>query len=254
MYIQSVGEHLVQSVQNTSTSINSVQNKTQNDIILGDTVTISTEALELSSETDLEHISTIDYFKSLSEFERASILASVESKTKPDYFSGADEYNINVADESAKQLVAAAESQGLELDFDETVNYIQRKCHIHTIKAVDEAIKMGWIEAPSDDGLDLELKDPVDYLTEEDKAILEAMYNDFSSKGLPADQIEIMADMLGLLRGEGSIDESYSMGEFITYVSNIIGEEGAWHPDLDSETIDYIIDSSNNYAGSQVSG
>ena len=85
MSIQSVGNCLVQSAQSTSTSNNAGQNKISNGIVVEDTVTISEEALELSSKTDLEQISISDYFDSLSDFETNSLLASVKSKIKPDY-------------------------------------------------------------------------------------------------------------------------------------------------------------------------
>jgi hypothetical protein len=176
MSIQSVENYLVQSVQRTSTSNSAVQNKISNGIVVEDTVTISAEALELSSGTDLEQISTSDYFDSLSEYEKNSLLASVKSKIKPDYFTGADEYNINVATETAKQIVSEAESQGLELDLDETVNYIQRKCHFDTITAVDKAVEMGWIDAPADDGLQTKVGSIWEDLTDRDKSILESIF------------------------------------------------------------------------------
>ncbi|MFH1673798.1 MAG: hypothetical protein ABIF87_10310 [Pseudomonadota bacterium] len=252
MHVQGVGNYFVQSICGTHSSVSRAQSSAKSvDATVEDRVTISAEALEMVANGDMEKSTYYEYIHDMSDYEKRSFWSSVESQLKPRYFRGAKDYNINVATKAAEQLVADAKKQGKDIDVDEARVCMERWFGIDLEGSYEEACDMGLIDGSR--GLQLELVDPFENLTDDAKAMLENMYNNAKVKGLPTDQVDQIAFHLGMSmwgteKNAGPTHELTT--EFLEHLIDGI-DKGAYQG-LDATVLQAFIDNFDGYTSSSV--
>lgn len=253
MYVQGVNNYIVRSVCGTNNPVSNAQSIVESvGTTVEDTVTISADALEMLANGDMEKTTYHEYIHGMSEYEKNSFWSSVKSQVKPSYFRGAKEHNINVATRAAEQLVSDAKKQGKDIDVDEARVCIERWFGIDPEGSFKEACDMGLID--SSRGLQLERVNFEKYLTDDEKAMLENMYNNAKAKGLPTDQVDQIAFILGanrLLRGENPEQQTNGLTkEFLEHL--IDGINKGTSVGLDATVLQTFIDNFDEYASSSV--
>lgn len=243
MQVQNVNNRNVYPTQTTNGKANNTQAASAG-IPVEDPISISDEAQQLSDNTEREEISFLDYMIAVSDFGENSYWAALESMLKPSYITGANEYNIDVATQAARQLVSEATDRGYNLDLDETRVSIERMLWVDWANATDEAYEMGLL-----DGLKLRAIYPYDHLTDADRSILGNMHNDAVKNGLDIKQVDLMAQHLGLTRLLSDSSPDMESVEFdAQYISQLIeGIEERGYNMFDAETLQCFLNNFGAY-------